>query len=226
MQNRIHILLHIKQKETMGEGLSRPSLCELPCPGSLDAAEVFTKIGIRFEPPLEAPLARNRMVPVKLPEGWGFWIEHDRRDMLSVVLTDVKGQSVADIQWMSKGAYDNECSMTLLKPKNQRQLDLEKVTRGKDGFYRHTADISVENMYREKLNCYHENQFRGASQEQLDIQFTNLQIFEQTNNIQEHSKLVKLSVEKPGAGGALQTIILQWADPYPLLQPNVWKELN
>lgn len=109
----------------------------------------------------EHELKRNTMVPVTLSPGLGLRIDWDRGDIVHASL--ISGSSiVAKIKWMSKGSYDNECSIT---PCN------EKTELG-DGWIKTS---SKRQDYVDKANDYYERQFRGAYQPELDQMFVELQ---------------------------------------------------
>jgi len=173
-------------------------------------------------------IKRNTMVRVKLPENWGLWGEWNRGDIIKAKLVDASGRKVASIDWMSKGSYDNICSIRVLDHSEDdgKRLDVSRVTLNKSGWYR--VEPSLKNQYHDIVNSYYELHYRGGHQNDLDKEYYKLKEFEKVNQVSEKDLInYKRLVEEPNQlQGAITAVAISFAAPFPYEDPAPWIEVK
>lgn len=229
--------LHKKDKLKMGVGLSRVSGNCLPCPRSIEDKNTLEQAGVVFHWSFpensdssgdvnsnvfdESMLKRNTMIEVTLPDKYGILKKFDRGDVLNAYLIDDRGYVVAEISWVSKGGYENQCSITPAES-NDRHLDMSQVSLDSDGFYK--VNTSVQKQYHDLVNKYYKNQYRGAHQDELNDMYNQIKDFET-----EHVEVIKINYQRLEAQGindnvsaAITTVTSNFAIPFPFTDPSPW----
>jgi hypothetical protein len=206
----------------MGNTLPTPSGTCLPRPKDPEVTRRLTEAGVKFN--LEGT---SVMVPVELPDGWGVFIESNQGDLIDACLCDDSGRVVADIQWTSKGAYDNYAYLRLPYG-TPRQLDTE-IVHNLGGMYvvRTKFQNTALRNYVHKINQYYGLQPYGETdQDAFDREYNELKALQPTLDPAGKYPFERLSPDSraTGVGGAISALAISRRDVYTLPEPDVWKK--
>ena len=215
----------------MGQQLASVSPTCLPVPPE-EELEYYTEAKVEFGESLEGPTSNGKMCKVRLPEGWGIYETSNRGDIWHGYLVNAKFQAVSSISWMSKGSYDNECSMEWLKTPKQMKLNAVCL---KNGWI-------MENLCEEEkalkdfigeCNKYAESQYRGAYQTEMDSSYQKLLeeykklklVFpKEERRLPQIEKLVAQNGKERQIEGPLRTLTIAFQKPYFYSSPSLWAE--
>ena len=146
----------------MGAGLSIVSSKHIPNPKNYRSE--LEQLGFEFGELID----QDQMIEVNtFPGGWGYICISNRGDIWFGYLMN-KGVAKYSLDWVSKGSYDNYTRFSKMKiPK--RLLDSYDLVD-----HQYAISTSDQNVV-DRLNSYHEAQYRGLSQKELDEMYDDLQ---------------------------------------------------